>query len=130
MSQNELNGMHKKAYIVKLINVKLLPQLHIKVNRCTQAFTKLGQTQQDNGYVAETNVQTAYPLPQQLYVQRKRPVQRWHRTFSGINTINYIQNTSAKHGQIDATNLPFYQTDGWRLEKLIYVRRLNKHDSW
>ena len=34
----------------------------------------LGQTQQDNGYVAETNVQTAYPLPQQLYVQYERSV--------------------------------------------------------
>ena len=39
-----------------------------------QAFTKLGQTQQDKGYVAETDVQIACPLPQQLYVQCERPV--------------------------------------------------------
>ena len=80
--------------------------------------------------MAETNVQTAYPLPQQLYVQCERPVQRRRRTLSGINTINYIQNTSARPSQIDSTNLPFYQTDGWRFEKLIYMCRLNKHDSW
>ena len=30
--------------------------------------------------MAETNVQTAYPLPQQLYVQCERPVQRRRRT--------------------------------------------------